>query len=180
MLSLIQIAAAFARYGNITLGGGSATSATLHRELVEKRRWITDDQFTLCFALGRVTPGTNLLAFCTGFGWLLRGSPGAIAALLAASIPCAALVAVLTAVFSYWQNNQFAQIAIRGAVAAAVGITIKTSWTIAKPYFKGSGRLGAVLTAGVAFLLYVVTAIPPVEVLILAAVVGAFLPVAQS
>lgn len=47
------------------------------------------------------------------------------------------LVAMLTALFSYWQDNPFAQAAIHGAVAAAVGITTKTVWTIAKPYFKG-------------------------------------------
>ena len=50
---LIQIANVFARYGNFTLGGGSATVAVMHREILEKRRWITPDQFTLSFALAR-------------------------------------------------------------------------------------------------------------------------------
>jgi chromate transporter len=177
MPSLTLLAIVFARHANLTLGGGSATAATMHRELVEKRHWLTDDQFTLCFALGRVTPGTNLLAFCTGFGWILRGASGAVIALLAASIPCAILVAALTALFSYWQDSQFAQAAIHGAVAAAVGITTKTVWTIAKPYFNGSGRWRVLLVGGAAFLLYVVAKIPPIEVLIGAGVVGTFLPV---
>ncbi len=77
----------------------------------------------------------------------------------------------------YWQDNQFVQAAIHGAVAAAVGITTKTVWTIAKPYFKGSGRLRVILIGAAAFLLYVVAHIPPIEVLIGAGVVGAFLPV---
>jgi chromate transporter len=145
--------------------------------LVEKRHWLTEDQFTLCFALGRITPGTNLLAFCTGFGWVLRGTSGAIIALLASSMPCAMLVAVLTALFSYWQDSPIAQGAIHGAVAAAVGITVKTCWTIAKPYFKGRGRLRVILVGAAAFALYVVAGIPPIEVLVLAGVVGAFLPV---
>jgi Chromate transporter len=67
----------FARYGNFTLGGGSAT-AILHHELIGKRRWLAQDRFMLCFALGRLTSGTNLLAFCTGVGWLLRGMSGAV------------------------------------------------------------------------------------------------------
>ena len=105
------------------------------------------------------------------------GTSGAIVALLASSIPCAILVAVLTALFSYWQDSPFAQGAIHGAVAAAVGITVKTCWTIAKPYFKGTGRLRVIVIGTAAFLLYVAAGIPPIEVLILAGVVGAFLPV---
>ena len=177
MPSLTQIALAFTRYANLTLGGGSATTATLHRELVEKRHWLNENQFGLCFALGRLTPGTNLLAFCTGFGWLLRGGPGAVIALLASSIPCAIMVAALTALLSIWQDNEIAQAAIHGAVAAAVGITTKTVWTIAKPYFKGSGRWRVILVGAAAFLLYVVAHVPPIEVLIGAGAVGAFLPV---
>jgi chromate transporter len=154
MPSLAQIAVVFTRYANLTLGGGSATAATMHRELVEKRHWLTHDQFTLSFALGHVTPGTNLLAFCTGFGYQLRGLPGGIIALLASSIPCSVLVAALTVVFDYWQDNDIAQLAIHGAVAAAVGITVKTCWTIAHPYFKGrDSQIRVVLIAGVAFAL---------------------------
>jgi chromate transporter len=169
----------FTRYGNFTLGGGSATAVTMHRELVERRHWLKDEQFTLCFALGRLTPGTNLLAFSTGFGWLLRGPAGAMTALLASSIPCAIMVTAVTALFSLWRDDQFAQAAIHGAVAEAVGITA-TCWTIAKPYFKGAGRLHVVLVGGIAFLLSVVARVPPIEVLILAAAAGVFLPATNT
>jgi chromate transporter len=181
MPTLTQVAAVFARYANLTLGGGSATAATLHRELVKKRNWLTEDQFTLSFALGRVTPGTNLLAFCTGFGWIILGPAGAVITLLASSIPCAVLVAALTALFSYWQGDAIAQTAIHGMVAAAVGITVKTCWTIAHPYFKGrDGKIRVVLVAAAAFALYVWGRISPIWVLVLAAVVGAFLPEPRS
>jgi chromate transporter len=55
--------------------------------------------FTLCFAPARLTPGTNLLAFCIGVGWILRRLPGAVVALLAGSIPCTLMVVVATALF---------------------------------------------------------------------------------
>jgi len=66
---------------------------------------------------------------------------------------------------------------MRGAVAAAVGITTKTCWTIAHPHFKGrDGQIRVVLISAAAFTLYVFVHIPPIWVLMLAAVVGAFLP----
>ena len=69
--SLPRIADVFVRYANFTLGGGSATTAVIHGEIVDRRHWVSEEQFALSFALGRLTPG-NLLAFCTGIGWLLR------------------------------------------------------------------------------------------------------------
>jgi chromate transporter len=178
--SLEGIGWLFARYANFTMGGGSATTAVLHRELLQKRHWLNDDHFVLCYALGRLTPGTNLLAFCTGVGWLLHGFSGAVVALFAASVPCAIMVTGLTALFSHWQENTFAQAAIHGAVAAAVAITVKTCWTIANPHFKGEARLRVALIGAAAFLLHVVGDISPIQVLLLAAVVGAFLPAAES
>src|SRR5208283_5331816 len=59
--SLGGISWVFARYANFTLGGGNATTAALHHELLEKRHWLNDDRFALCYALARLTPGTNLL-----------------------------------------------------------------------------------------------------------------------
>jgi chromate transporter len=52
-LSLAQIADFFVRYANFTLGGGSATTAVIHGEIVGKRRWVREEQFGLSFALGR-------------------------------------------------------------------------------------------------------------------------------
>jgi chromate transporter len=96
-----------------------------------------------------------------------------------ASIPCTIIVVVLTALFDRWQNNAFAQTAIHGAIAAAAAITVKTCCTIAKPHFKGQARLRVVLVSAAAFLLNVGAKIPPIEVLLLAGAVGAFLPAAS-
>ncbi len=178
--SLAEIADLFARYGNFTLGGGSATSAVIHGQVVTRRHWVNDQRFTLCFALGRLTPGTNVLAFCTGIGWVLRGLPGALVALLAASIPSTLIVIAITALFQEWQGNSIAQTAIRGAVAAAVAITAKTSWTIAGPLYRSGAQLRVVLIGATAFGLYVALGVPAVYVLLGAALVGAFLPVPKS
>lgn len=174
--SLLGLADVFVRFGNITLGGGSATIAVLRRELLERRTWISADDFTVSFALARLTPGTNLLAFCTAIGWKTRGFAGAVVALLASSIPCAAMVVAATALFSVWQHVAWAQAAIHGAVAAAVAVTVKTCWTIAHPYVQTGTRLQVGLVAGAAFLLNFVAGLSPIEVLLLAALVGFLLP----
>lgn len=176
---LWQVIDVFVRYANFTLGGGSATVAVIHRELVERRKWLNQNDFTLCFALARLTPGTNLLAFCAGVGLLVRGLAGALAALLASSVPCTIIVVAATALFSHWQHNTWAQAALHGAIAAAVGITVKTCWTIAHPHFKPHARVRVILIAAVAFVLHAIFSVPAIAVLLLACVVGVLLPSKQ-
>ena len=91
----------------------------------------------ISFALGRLTPGTNLLAFCVGIGWIVRRWTGAVVALLAASIPCTLFVVIITVLFAEWQENPFAQAAIKGAIAAAVAVTVKIGAWLAIARFPG-------------------------------------------
>jgi len=174
--SVGQIADVFVRYANFTLGGGSATTAVIHGEIVGKRRWVSEEQFALSFALGRLTPGTNLLAFCTGIGWILRRWTGAFASLLSSSVPCTVFVVFITVLFARWQENALAQAAIKGAIAAAVAVTVKTVWTIAHPHFKSGNRGRVILIGAAAFALHALAGISPIDVLLLAAAIGFFLP----
>jgi hypothetical protein len=107
--TLRQIAGAFVRYANATFGGGSATTAVLHRAIVDERTWVAPERFALIYALARLTPGTNLLALRTGLGWQLRGWRGALIALLAASVPCSLIVVVVRYFFEQWSHNRSAE-----------------------------------------------------------------------
>ena len=115
---LADLCRVFLRIGNFTFGGGSATVAALQREMVGRRGWLDRTQFAFCYALSRITPGTNLLAFCTGTGWLMRGWRGALVAVLVASIPSCLIVWLVTAGFDAWSAKPLVMIGIDGALAA--------------------------------------------------------------
>ena len=66
--SLSQLTKVFFKIGNTTFGGGYVTMGMMGREMVETRQWLKASEFDLAFALARVTPGTNLLAFCAAVG----------------------------------------------------------------------------------------------------------------
>src|SRR5579864_9506669 len=86
-LSLFKLVMIHLRVGNFTFGGGDPSLAALHSEIVATKGWITPEKYTIIFALARITPGTNLLAFCAGISWELLGWMGAVAALLAMTVP---------------------------------------------------------------------------------------------
>jgi len=169
---LTQLAGVFFRIGNFTFGGGAATTAALQRELVHKRRWLDEGAFALSYALARVTPGTNLLAFCTAAGWLLQGWRGALLTLLVASIPACALVWLVTAGFDTWSSNRWVQTGIEGALASSVGILLASFWLLVRPYLTARKwkRSAVIVSASIGLSLYFDLA--PIPVLAIAAVMG--------
>jgi chromate transporter len=155
--SVRKLTEIFFRIGNTTFGGGYVTIGMLGRELVDMRRWITPEKFDLAFALARVTPGTNLIAFCAAIGALICGVAGAIGAVLALTAPSSALAVLIMYVFERWQGNRIAMAAIGGTVAAVAGMMWATIWVILKPHMGGmtmqgmTRNLQVVLIAGGAF-----------------------------
>ncbi len=177
---LRSLALAFVRYGNFTVGGAGATIGVLQKEVQEKRRWITGNQFNLCYGISALAPGTNLLAFCTGIGWVARGWRGAVAALTAASLPCSVITVVVTMLFEAWTKNSLMKSAMRGALAAAVGIIFYTCWQLLGPAIRRSNVVRMSLVAVGAVLLQTVVSISPVWVVLLAAAVGTVWPLERQ
>ena len=174
--TLPEVASVFTRYANLTWGGGSATIAVLKQQIVEKRRWLRESEFELDYALSRLTPGTNLLAFCTAAGWTRRRWLGAIIALLASSIPSSLLVLLVTLFYQELRGSSWFQAALRGALAAAVAIMVSTAWVFAEPHVKAAPWKAVVivpLTVGLAL----GVGFSPVKILLLSAVVGLAWPV---
>lgn len=175
MPSLADVARLFGTYGNIAFGGGNPTMAVLQREMIERRKWLSVEAVGIAYGLARVTPGTNLLAFCGATGWLLRGVPGATIALLAASLPCSAVATLITALYELWSGNRVLEAALNGAMAGAVAVMAGAGWSLVRPYLRLVPRLqGALLVAG-SFVLGILS-VAPLRVLLVAAVIGLFWP----
>jgi len=124
----------FFRIGNTTFGGGYITMIVMGREFVDRLKWITRDDFELAFALARVTPGTNIIAFCAGVGMILRGFLGALAAVVAVTAPSAALAVVLMQSFETWKDQPYVMAALAATVAAVTGAMWSTVWMLTRPH----------------------------------------------
>lgn len=72
------------------------------------------------------------------------------------------------------------EVALRGALAAAVGVMIITGWTLIRPYHRQSSWLQLALFIGGAFVLSYFLSVPPLRVLLLAAAIGLFWPQRRS
>jgi len=173
---LADIVRVFTRHGNLTFGGGSATIAVLKAQIVARRGWLREPEFELAYALSRLTPGTNLLAFCTAAGWTVRRWWGALFALLAASLPCSMLAVAITACYDELHGSALFHAALRGGLAAAVAIMISTAWVFAEPHVRAAPRKAIVVVPCV-IALSLGLHLSPVAILLLAAIAGICWPV---
>ncbi len=166
----------FFRIGNTTFGGGDPTIAALQRELVVNRGAITPEEFGVLYAISRLTPGTNMLAFCAGAGWLLRGWVGALIAVTAVTLPSAIIAVLLLYAFESLMRNPIAAAGISAMIAAAVGLMFAASYLLVRPHLKGYKLMRTGVLAAGAFLLVWKQVLSPVQVLALGAAVGFFWP----
>jgi chromate transporter len=171
--SFLKLFLSYLRVTNLTFGGGTITMAALHTELVSLRQWLGPEQYATVYALARITPGTNMLAFCAGTAWELLGWPGAIASVAAASVPSGIMVMLLTGSYDVVRSNANAMAAVAGTLAAAVGIMATASWQLLQPYLDRQRSIHVVVMAGGALLLTLTLDLAPIAVLGLAAAAGA-------
>jgi chromate transport protein ChrA len=86
------------------------------------------------------------------------------------------LAVLVTALYEHWSRNPFTRVAMRGALAVAVGVMIITGWTLIRPYYRQASWLQLALFIGGAFGLSHFLSVPPLRVLLLSAAVGLFWP----
>jgi chromate transporter len=169
---LSELLGLFFRLVNFTFGGGDPTMAALQREMVDRRKWLAPEKYGLSYALARVTPGTNVLAFSAAVAWFLRGWQGAVVAVVAGTVPCTFLVVWLTYGYQHLKTNQLAQAAIAGMLASAVGMMLAAAWNLIQPAVHRKTWFRTCLLAGGAALLSAGLGMAPIQVLALAAAAG--------
>lgn len=76
--TLGELLSVFLKLGMASFGGG--LPGWMHREVVEKRGWMTEEAFLAGIALGQVLPGPNSVNLALYIGQQLRGGMGALAA----------------------------------------------------------------------------------------------------
>ncbi|MDO9437814.1 chromate transporter [Hydrogenophaga sp.] len=110
----------------MALQGFGGMLAVMQRELVEKRRWMTRDEFIEDWAVAQIMPGPNVLNLAMMVGGRHFGVTGALAALAGMLSTPMVVVLVLGMLYGSLVNHPIAQNAVRGMVAVAAGLTTAT------------------------------------------------------
>lgn len=115
-----ELFALFCRIGLTSFGGG--VSSWLFREMVRNKRWIAEEEFLTALALCQALPGLNVTNIAVWMGNRFQGARGVAFALAGIVVLPSILIVLIGLLFAFVLRYPLTQVAMTGAVAAAVGL----------------------------------------------------------
>jgi chromate transporter len=140
-----SIAELFLAFAAISLSGFGGVLAWARRIMVERRGWLTAEQFNEAFALCAFLPGGNMVNFCMIFGARMRGPLGALAALAGLLGPPMILIIAVGALYAHYGDLPALRRMLTGVAAAAAGLMLATVAKMARPLFKNRAVIAPVI-----------------------------------
>ncbi len=104
----------FARIGGLTFGGGYAMLPILQREVVENKKWASEEELMDYFAIGQCTPGIIAVNTATFIGQKNKGILGGIVATLGVIFPSLIIISLLAGVIEAFSHILWVQHAFGG------------------------------------------------------------------
>ncbi|MEH6834584.1 MULTISPECIES: chromate efflux transporter [Falsihalocynthiibacter] len=126
----------FARIGLLSFGGPAAQIAVMHKELVEERPWLSEEQFLSALSFCMLLPGPEAMQLATYAGWRLHGVRGGLMAGALFVIPGALVVLALAIFYALYGNVPLVEALFLGVKAAVVVIVIQALLKVAKRALK--------------------------------------------
>jgi chromate transporter len=111
----------------LALQGFGGVLAVAQRELVERKRWLTREQFVELLSISQVLPGPNVVNLSMMIGDRYSGLRGAMAALAGMLLMPLLIVLLLASLYGRWESHPAVQGALRGMGAVAAGLVFATA-----------------------------------------------------
>ena len=121
---LLDLFLTFAKVGVMTFGGGYAMLPILQREIVEKKKWATEDQLADYYAVGQCTPGVIAVNTATFVGSSQGGVPGGVIATLGVVFPSIVIILAIAAFLSNFMHLEAVAHAFNGVRAGVVALIL--------------------------------------------------------
>lgn len=119
---LWQIYLVFFKIGLVTFGGGLSMLPIMERELVDKRKWVTDQDIIDYFAIGQVTPGIIAVNVSTFVGYKRAGVLGGVTGTLGIATPSLIIIMILATFITNISDIAIVAKALRGVNVAVASL----------------------------------------------------------
>jgi len=129
-VSLKDLASIYFWIGISSFGGGLVS--WVHREAVERRKWLRDQEFLSGLALSQILPGPTMVNMTIYLGIQMRGALGAVVSWSSLVLPPSVAIVLIYLLYLQVQGVAVVHFALDGVAATAVGLNIATGVRVAR------------------------------------------------
>lgn len=162
----------FFKIGCFTIGGGYAMVPVIQKEVVEEKKWISQEEFLDAIAITNSLPGPLATNSATYVGYKLAGIPGAITAVFATALPSFLIILIIATFFTTIKDNKIIQNIFNGIRPAVVSLILFAVIKLAKSI--GLKALNIIITIGT-LIAMVFFNVHPFLAVIISGIIGFFL-----
>ncbi len=170
--NLFNLYFSFAKIGTFTIGGGLAMMPMMQSELIEKRKWITDEELIDYYAVGQSTPGIVAVNVATFVGYKQMGIIGGIFATLGMVTPSLVIIMILASLINSINDFPIIQKALKGINVAVAALLTSTIINFMKKTIK---KFTNAIFMMISFLLVFVFKLPSFWIILFALLIGVIL-----
>jgi chromate transporter len=142
---------AFVRYflylGSLGFGGPVALAGFMHRDLVEQRRWVSEEEYRLAMALAQIMPGPLAAQLAIALGYFRHGVIGATLVGLAFVVPSFLMVIAISVAYVRFGGLWWMQALFYGIGAAVIAIITIAAYKLSRSTNKRDPLLWAIFAA---------------------------------
>jgi len=149
----VTTGALFRGFLKIGVSGFGGVLPFAHRMLVDRQRWVTEQEFTEALSLGQFLPGPNIVNVAVIIGRRFQGTVGAVAATLGLMLMPLVIVVLLAMLFAEFAHVPAVRGACSGVSAAASGLVLAMALKMARPIRREPLRLAFAVTTFIAIAL---------------------------
>ena len=132
MKTLLDIFWTFFKLGLFTFGGGYAMVPQMKDLVVEKKKWIDEDQLIEIIAISESTPGPIAINMATFIGYKRKQILGSLFATLGVVLPSLIIIFVISLFFDKFIENQYVAMAFVGIKACVAFLILKAGINMLK------------------------------------------------
>ncbi|MGI9349323.1 MAG: chromate efflux transporter [Amylibacter sp.] len=145
--TLRQSTATWCKIGLLSFGGPAAQIALMHREIVENKKWLSEDQFLNALNFCMLLPGPEAMQLATYSGWRINGTLGGLIAGLLFVLPGAFLITLLAVIYAFFGDIPLINSLFLGVKATVVVIVIQALLKVSKKALKTHYHTSIAVTA---------------------------------
>jgi chromate transporter len=131
-VSLAQAFVVWLRIGLLSFGGPAAQIALMHREIVDKRQWLSEKQFLNALSFCMLLPGPEAMQLAIYAGWRMHRTMGGLIAGLLFVLPGACVILALATVYAFYGDVSLVNALFLGVKAAVIIIVIEALLKVSK------------------------------------------------